>query len=577
MLTISKTQINSFKGDILSLKAESDSEKIICESSDPQIAEIKELGTGKYLVVLKNIGNTEIAVTSNNDTCKCTVSVREAKKSDPDGKFRIYVGDTHSHTSYSDGIATPYEVFKKVHDEEYFNFFTVTDHTDLEDDDEFFHTFDAADQYSDEGFTAFAGSESQINELYTNSLGRERNHCGEIVLINKEGYAYTDNREKFFELIGNNEYGLAIIAHPQIMGYTTEPAVWNSFDPEHSTDSRTLQLIHGVETFNETNDSNMINERAYSVYLDCGYKVSPYGASDHHGPRWGKLAESCRTFIYSQGASKELFLDAMINARTYSCENGNVKLFYTVNGKNPSTTLNLTDTYEFKIHAEPFYVKKDYDDTVYAEIVSDYGEVIASRSVGKLEYDFDITVRSDTARYFYIRLYSRIGELTVSSPVWTGREFDKYPKPRFSKKAFNDEDVRAKSWSGGNNAGGILSPDTTDYAQLNDPDGEVIIDLGRERTLSAIGYYSNQPLRNSNESYAAFMSRYEYFVSSDCINFTKVASGKIRLYGDEHIAEFEPCCTRYVKLRSLSTVGSEMRKEQYQKIGVAIGALRFYE
>lgn len=214
--------------------------------------------------------------------------------------------------------------------------------------------------------------------------------------------------------------------------------------------------------------------------------------------------------------------------------------------------------------------------TVFVEVISDHGEVVASRNVGVLEFDFEITVKSDTARYFYLKLYSRIGEATWSSPVWTGREFDKLPKVKFNKPALNDKDFKAKAWSGGKNAGGILSADIKDYVQLNDPDGEIIIDMGKMRRLSAIGYYANMPERRKRETTACFMSRYEYSVSNDCLNFTKVASGRILLYGNEHIAEFEPIEARYVKIRSVSTVGTESRIEEFKNIGVAMGAIRFY-
>ena len=576
MLKLSKTEIHSFCGDIVSLRVESDCDEIFCASTDDTVACMKELGKGKYLVILDGVGNAQITVKAGEEVSSCNVSVREMKKADPDGKFKIYVGDTHAHTSYSDGLGTPYDVFKKVSEEDYFKFFTVTDHTELLDDDEFFNTFEAADLYTNKDFIAFGGSESRLDDYYTSSIGDIRSNAGEMVVINKEGYAITDSWDRYFELLGTNKCGLGIIAHPQIQDYRGVQALCNSFDPEYHTNEKSLELIHGIETLNETGDCNLINDRAYSLYLDCGYKISTYGASDHHGPRWGKIAQTCRTFVYAQGDKKEDFLDAMINARTYSCENGNVKLFYTVNGKNPSTTLPMTDTYVFQIHAEPFYVRKRDDDTVFVEVISDHGEVVASRNVGVLEFDFEITVKSDTARYFYLKLYSRIGEATWSSPVWTGREFDKLPKVKFNKPALNDKDFKAKAWSGGKNVGGILSADIKDYVQLNDPDGEIIIDMGKMRRLSAIGYYANMPERRKRETTACFMSRYEYSVSNDCLNFTKVASGRILLYGNEHIAEFEPVEARYVKIRSVSTVGSESRIESLKNIGVAMGALRFY-
>ncbi|MBP3605072.1 MAG: hypothetical protein J6J66_00595 [Clostridia bacterium] len=577
MLKLAKTAVASFAGDVVSFGVESDKGSITAVSENPGIAYLKRLGEGKYLLVLKSVGSTRITVTAGGETAAAEVSVREAKRSDPDGKWRIFVGDTHAHTSYSDGLATPYEVFPKVKDEEFFDFFTVTDHTELLDDGEFYNTFVAADAYTDEGFTSFAGSESQVDLYHKNSIGRDENGGGEIVVINKEGYSYSDSLDTFFSDIGESPMGLAIVAHPHIIGFTDTPVLWKGFDPVHQTDERMKALIRGVEIFNEKNDSNMINEHAFFTFLDCGYKVSPYGASDHHGPRWGKVAMPVRTFIYSEGRSKELMLDAMQNARTYACENGNVKLFYTCNGKNPATTLPLTDTYEFLVHQEPFYVVNEADETVYAEVVSDYGEVVAAREVGKHMYDFDFTVHSATARYFYLRLYSRIGEKTVSAPIYTGREYDPCPRPRFEKTAINDADFKVKAFSGGTNGFAAIHTNTADYCQLRDANGEILIDMGRVRRLSAVGYFTNEPIRNDLESYAAFISRLEYYVSTDAIRFERVARDRIGLYGCEHITEFAPVEARYVKLRSLATVGSEMRKERFHKVGAAIGALRFYE
>ncbi len=575
MLKLLKNSIASFAGDVVSFGAEADG-AIECAVKDPSVCRLRRLGEGKYLLVLTAVGETEIAVTAGNETAVARVSVREAKRSDPDGKWKVFVGDTHAHTSYSDGLATPFEVFPKVKEEEFFDFFSVTDHTELLDDDEFFNTFVAADAYTDEGFTAFAGSESQVDLYHKNSIGLDQNDAGEIVVINKEGYSFSEDLDTFFRDIGENALGFAIVPHPHILGWSDPPTIWNAFDPLHLTDERMKNLIHGIEIFNEVDDSNMINEHAFFTFLDCGYKVAPIGASDHHGPRWGKVAMPVRTFIYAEGKSKELMLDAMIHARAYACENGNVKLFYTCNGKNPATTLPLTDTYEFLVHQEPFFVVNDADETVYAEVISDRGEVVAAREVGKHMYDFDITVHSSTARYFYIKLYSRIGDITISAPIWTGREFDVCPVPRFEKAVQNDADFKVKAFSGGENGFSIINMDTADFCQLNDAGGEILIDMGKVRRISAVGYFTNQPTHKARETYACFASGIEYYVSEDAVHFTRVARDRVRLYGCEHITEFAPTDARYLKLRVLSTVGSEMRKEQFKNIGAAIGALRVY-
>ncbi len=577
MLELSKSAISSFAGDVLSLGVTAEAGEISACSENAEIAYLKRLGEGKYLVVLKSVGETVITVTAGGESAEVKVSVREAKRTDPDGKWKIFVGDTHAHTSYSDGLATPYEVYDKVKEEEYFDFFTVTDHTELLDDDEFFRTFDAADAYTEEGFTAFAGSESQVDLYHKNSIGLDQNDGGEIVVINKEGYSYSSDLDTFFKDIGENEAGFAIVAHPHVLGFTDFPLIWNAFDPIHQTDERMLKLIRGVEIFNEHGESNILNERAFSTFLDCGYKVCPVASSDHHGPRWGKIAETNRTFVYAQGRSKEYMIDAFRNARAYACQNGNVKLFYTCNGKNPASTLPLTDTYEFLVHVEPFYVRKTGDETVFVEVISDYGEIVASREVGKYMFDFDITVQSGTARFFYLKLYSRSGEVTISAPVWTGREFDACPKPRFEKTAINDEEFRVKAFSGGSNGFSITNTDVGNYCTLADANGEIMIDMGRVRRISAIGYFPNRPTRYQPLTYAGFVSRYEYYVSLDALHYERVAKGTVRLFGCEDICEFEPVEARYVKLRVLSSVGSESRESAYASAGSSIGALRIYE
>ncbi len=576
MLKLSKNSIASFAGDVLSLFVSADA-VVECAVTRPEVCRLRRLGEGKYLAVLTAAGEAEILVTAGEERASVSVSVREAKRTDPDGKWKIFVGDTHAHTSYSDGLATPYEVFDKVKEEEFFDFFTVTDHTELLDDDEFFETFVAADRYTDAGFTAFAGSESQVDLYHKNSIGTDQNDGGEIVVINKEGYSISTDLDTFFSDIGENEAGFAIIAHPHIIGFTETPVLWNAFDPIHQTDERMKALIHGVEIFNGKDDSNMLNEHAFFTFLDCGYKVCPVGSSDHHGPRWGKVSVPDRTFVYAEGRSKEYMIDAFINARAYACENGNVKLFYTCNGKNPASTLALTDTYEFLIHQEPFFVINDADETVFAEVISDRGEVVASREVGKHMYDFDMTVRSATARYFYLKLYSRIGEVTFSAPIWTGREFDACPVPRFEKTAINDADFKVKAFSGGKNGFSVINTNTADFCRLNDVGGELLIDMGKERTVLAVGYFPNTPTRGMLETYACFVSRLEYYVSDDAVHFTRVARDRIGLYGCEHITEFAPVKARYLKLRTLATVGSEMRKERFKTVGAAIGALRVYE
>ena len=104
MLKLSKTAVSSFAGDVLSLFIEADA-PIDCASEDASVCRLRRLGEGKYLLVLVSEGATELVARAGKESARVSVSVREARRSDPDGKFKIFIGDTHAHTSYSDGLA----------------------------------------------------------------------------------------------------------------------------------------------------------------------------------------------------------------------------------------------------------------------------------------------------------------------------------------------------------------------------------------------------------------------------------------------------------------------------------------
>lgn len=575
MLNCSTNAISSFAGDILPLQVEAQDLPICCTSSDPSIARIKELTYGKYLVVLEAEGDAVITIRTDTQTASCPVHVRKADVSDPDGTLQIFVGDTHSHTGYSDGKLTPFDAYKRVAEEHYLDYFTISDHCVMVDEDEFFHTFEAAQIHQGQDFIAFAGCESQVSPLSVNSIGNAQNNGGEIVTIHTEGRCFTDDWNTFFDSVGTNQLGFGIMAHPQILGYSIH-SIWNSFDPEHTAHQKVYDFIRGIETINSVDDSNLIHERAFSLALDCGYKVAPAAGSDHHSILWGKEAIRSRTFLYAREKSKELFLDAYRNARFYSCENGNVKLFYTVNGKNPATTLDLTDTYCFRIHASLFDPSKLEDTPILAEVVSDYGQVIASKELAADQHDFTITVTSDAARYFYLKLYSANGDRTWSTPIWTGRAFDPCPKPQFEKAALNNEQFHVIFYSSGSNADSILNTDLSDYYISDAPTAELVIDMGAVHTISAAGYYPNSIVRKQPETIACFLSRYEYWTSLDGISYEPACQGMVRLYGSEHIAQFAPREARYLKLKALSSVGSDGSHVQFKNVPVAIGALRIY-
>jgi hypothetical protein len=106
----------------------------------------------------------------------------------------------------------------------------------------------------------------------------------------------------------------------------------------------------------------------------------------------------------------------------------NLEIYFTVNGGVMGSVLS-EETSEFKtvIHIED-------DDGVstdaitLVEIVSDGGVVVASmEGDGTTVFDWSATLESDTASYYFLRVYTESGDLGLpgvtawTAPVWTGR------------------------------------------------------------------------------------------------------------------------------------------------------------
>lgn len=586
-MKLTKTSVRSFVGDVLSLGVSEAEGEVFLTCSDASLARVRALGGGMFLIILTKEGDGTLTVTAGEERKTVPLRVRPAFVSDPQGPFRVYCGDLHTHTSYSDGSLTPYDAFRQVKEEGILDFFTISDHAELEDDTEFFRTFDAAESICADGsLIAFPGCESEIDLFGKNAIGGNQNDGGEIVTVNTEGYSWAADWDTFFSQIGTNPLGFASIAHPQVMGGGFK-CIWNAFDLEHATTERTRRLIHGIETYNEKGESNLVNERAYSVALDCGYRISPIGGSDNHSPVFGKKMCYSMTFLYAEKKSKDAFLDAFRNARTYCAENANVRLWYTANGFAPASTLPLTDTYTFEVDTAPYFEDRPEDRTVLAEVISDYGTVLASERVDPTAEHFSLTVHSDTARYFYLRLFDARGRRTWSSPVFCGREYDPCPKAPFTGRAIPADGFSVCSATAGTGAENVLIPDPTCCYVSEKTEAELTVDMGRVRTLRGVGIFHNIYDPTIDESkyfhyshaplYAKMVSRYEIETSADGVTYLPAQGAQIRLFGCEHVAAFAPRAARYVRFRALASVGADGRNPAYQIMPVSIGTLRFYE
>lgn len=606
---LSKQSISTFRGDVVTLQLIGDSDlskaPIKWESRDNSLVHIREFSENSpnpynadsnpfndgILISMLSVGETDVTATLNDISYTCKISIRECKFAKPTDKFNYYFGDFHTHSStihsrkefLSRTDTFPRDVWESVKKEGFFDSFVVSDHAIIVDDREFFNLFLDAEKTETKDFITFPGVECEVKLIEADAYGRPHKNAGEIVTFNTSGYTVTTSWDDFFESTSQNPLAISSFAHPQVLGYD-KYGMWN-FSLEKNTTAQMLKRFKMIEMGNgrDEEDQVLLHETMYARALDCGYHLAPVSTSDWHFPPWGATCLRGRTIVLAPEKNKEMFLDAIYNARLYATENGNVKLWYTVNGNIPAQTLPLTDTYKFHVELSHFNTPKESEKTTIVEVISDYGKIVYSQNVAPSDSNIlDFTVKSNTARYFYLRIYSIGGDRTWSPAVWTGREYDPCPQPEFTGVKISKEKMSIVSCTPGTEPKLLINDNPKEAWTSDTPSAEIVIDLGEVYDVCAIGYWPHEISRDNPEitevQYGArFLSGYEYYVSETRDEYELVGDGIMLCHGGEQKVTFAHKKARYVKLKLLSSVGSSSHKPHFLNSPVMIGELDIYK
>ena len=598
---LSKKSIRTFCGNIVTLRLLSEKniskENIIWSSSDESIVSIRDFktsGTPNFsdgvLLIMMGEGRAQIRAELNGDVFICNVESVKRQTASSGDKMNFYFGDFHTHTSQNHNRVefpkrydtTPLSVLKEIKDEGFYDCVTISDHACLVNNREFFRVYLSAEETESDDFIVFPGTECEVAELEYDRHGVPHKNAGEIVSFNTHGYASVENWDKYYHETYKNPCAIASFAHPQILGWSVK-GIWN-FSFDRKLREEMLYMFRLIEMGNGGDrGQNLIHERAYSLGLDSGLRLSPVSTSDWHGPSWGAKSLRGKTILLAPGKSKELFIDAIKNSRVYACENGNVKLRYSVNGAIEGSVLSDCKDYNFSVNISHFNKPSDEEKIFLLELVSDYGKTVKTINITPDDTtEINFTYSSDTARYFYIKLTAQNGDRTWSSPVWTGRVFDKIPR-----KVFEGEEIDKSAWSVVSSSGGsspekLYSGNYEDPWISDSPRAEAIIDLGKTQDISAVGIYPHTIIRNNEafsdtEAAARFVSDYEIYISDESSDFKLVSKDTIRCYGEEKIDEFETTQARYIKIKVLSTAGSSQHKPKYKNSPAMIGEIYVYK
>ncbi len=611
-VTLSKTSITSFCGDVLPLHLGFDGDEHATLSkadikweSDSDAVFIRTFSEGSQqpfnngvLLVLKKVGCAKVTATLDGAAYTCEVTVTEQKKASSEDDLSYFVADLHDHTTqihnHDKYIARDsefqYEYLNYVKEEGLMDMSIISDHASILDHTEFFRDFTEVEKAQPTSSVIFfAGCEAEATIREEDRFGITHKNSGEIVTINAAGYSNPTKWQVFYDGVADSPEAVGIFAHPQVVGFST-PGIWNFCFHKNNTPEM-LRLMRGVEMGDGSErQQNLIHEYAYSVALDNGFRVSTTCSSDSHGaksadptgPKWGYKRFPGKTIIMANEKSREAFIDALRNNRFYGCESGNLKLSYTVNTKKAPCELDDASLYKFHVDISQFN-EDAATMPINCRVISDGGNVLLELTdIDFSSFDFEIS--SDTARYFYLRFVDEKGRRTWSFPVFTGREFDRYVAPEITP--IDMSGASALDLLTGEDAATVIDGDPDNFWASKSNEACLVIDLKEQRVISALGYYvrrvirSTSPIDISKESMkitAGFPTRVRISTSVDGVDYTEATVVNCRIFSGEQIITFDKTNARYLKFEVLSTVGKDNVPKPYEMTNISIGNLAIFE
>ncbi len=336
--------------------------------------------------------------------------------------YELYFGDLHSHTTFSDGWeGTPADAYAAAKAAGA-DFLATTDHASRLTPEEWAITRQMAADATTDTFVALPAY-----EFWVNGRGELNVYDAPAALPNDDhGFHRTLEPRPtalaaFYDWVAAQPGAVAQWNHPDYMT--------KSFDGfAYRTEARDAAMgLFEIHNYGSWTWKGVVDyEPAYVQALDAGWHVMPAANSDTHNPDWISGYE-VRTVLLATSLTPEGLYEAIRAGRGYATLDKNLRVDFTLGGAIMGSTLaSPMGSYEARIHIEdPDGVASDAITLV--EIVSDGGTVVASLPAASTEVDWQVTLSSETAHYFYVRVSTAsslpglAGPTAWTAPVWTGR------------------------------------------------------------------------------------------------------------------------------------------------------------
>ena len=360
-----------------------------------------------------------------------------------EAKSRLYFGQLHSHTQYSDGSGTLESALKYVADlpaSANVDFVAFTDHSNYFDKtgevnpEEALYDMSKATAYSQDRWASYKNAVEAFNTEKAGSMvaiaGFEMTWSGgpgHINTFNTPGIVSRNNKtlnnktddagmKAYYALLSKPEGASSIsqFNHPgTTFGTFKDFAYWDAV-----IDSRMYLVEVG-------NGEGQIGAGgyypSYSEYikaLDKGWHLAPTNNQDNHKGRWGN-ANDARDVILTDDFSEQGIYQAMRDMRIYATEDKNLEIGYTVNGM-PLGSI-ITEVPEKLNFAISFYDPDSTDSIKKVELVVNSGKVAYKWDSAAELANGSVSVElAPEYSYYFVRITQGDGDIAVTAPVWVG-------------------------------------------------------------------------------------------------------------------------------------------------------------
>jgi len=336
---------------------------------------------------------------------------------------RIFWGDIHCQTFFSDGLRCVEQLYSFARDEAFLDFFSLSDHSEWITDRQWDYFCNVANDFHQEGrFVTLIGQE------WTDHKTGHRN----IYFPDRRGKilrADTDSIEEVYRTA--HKFGAIVVPHHSAsssMGVNWELAhdaeverlveiysVWGSSElPAAEGNTRPIRVLGGEKKSQHVIDA-----------LNRGYRFGFVGGGDIHDGRPGdelhiyqeqpadyrNLYRQGLTAVFTEKLTRKEVFRALYERRCYATSNIRMFLKFSLNGMSSGSVLRSPGKLYFLITGAS-------ETPVFRVLVISDGKIYKTFDVCQHYFNLELEEPFQGEHYFYVKAERMDGELAWASPVW---------------------------------------------------------------------------------------------------------------------------------------------------------------